>query len=455
MGAVVPIVGAVVGTASAVSSISSQNKQAKAQREAIDAQAANSEANTALRLIEIEKQKLYAQSQTQIDNMARLNAREVQRAQNQLTQAQLDLQIQQAQLQQQTQSQIIGQNRDTQLQQLDVGDFTNQAQGQLTREAARNQFAVGEAKDVISTREGLQSSILSQNQALLDIEKQRSNSIVSANAQQIAAQEQATQILEGLATDFRQLERQQDRALDQQAAVAVQLAAQTGSPNSLSDQALLSANTNELSQDLVEATRQAGRTIGSVNNSLDMQSALREYLIKRANVTSGTQTAVANAQSVLQRESLFNNFSVNQTQRKQQLQQQLAGSNIQQTAQGQVNQIQRTGIQNQASQQQKLLDIQADAIVQTSQVDKNALEILKSAQANKFQLENEMSNLNNRFSDIALNSQKISAQVAGQSELNSLQAQRASITSPGALGTIGAITQGASAIYNGFLSGRS
>lgn len=454
MGAVVPVVGAVVGTVSAVSSISSQNRQAQAQRDAIDAQAANSETSTALRLIEIEKQKLYAQSQTQIDNMARLNAREVQRAQNQLTEQQLNLQIQQAQLEQQAQTEIIGQQRDTQLEQLNVSDFSNEAQAGLSRDAARNQAVIGEARDIIGTRQGLQSSVLAQNQALFDIEQQRANSIVSANAQQIAAQEQATQILNGLATDFRNLERQQDRALDQQAAVAVQLAAQTGSPNSLSDRALLDANTNELSQDLVDATVDAGRTIGSVNRSLDMQSALREYLIKRANVTSGVNTAVTNAQSVLQRESLFDNFRVNQTQREQQLQQSLAGIDIQSTAQGQSNQIARTNVQNQAAQQQGLVDIQANTLANAANVDKNALEILKSAQQNKFRLENEMSSLNNRFSDIALNSQKVSAQVSGQAELNALQAQRASVTSPGALGTIGALAQGASSIYNGFLSNR-
>lgn len=454
MAAAIPVAAAVVGTAATVKSVADQNAAAKRQQEALDAQAQASQQNTALRLLELEKQKIYAQSQMQIDNMARLNAREVQRAEMSLNEQQLRLQEQQLIAEAQAQVEMSKQGLSNQIQGLDVQDFATQQSADLQRGQAQNQSAIQEARNVYNTRSQLQSSVLSQNQSLIDVERNRSNSIIGANAEMIAKQEQAAQILNSLAADYRQANRQQDRQLDQQASIAVQLAAQTGSANSLSDRALLASNLNEIDQDTIDRTVTANRTVDSVNNSVEMQQALQDYLIGRANNDAVVQRSVSNASGVLQREGLFNNFRIDQFANQSQLQNALSGINLnEQTALSQSG-IQREAAQQGAFQQQMLALRDRDIGIRDVHTGLNGLEIARKAQENKFRLENEMSNLNDRFANIALNSQRLSTQVAGEAELNSLNAQRNSITSPGFLGTAGALAQGASSIYNGFLSGR-
>lgn len=71
MGAALPVVGAVVGVAGAVSQYSAQQQQANAQKQSLDQQALIEQHNTRLRLIELERQKLYSNFQFQIDTARR------------------------------------------------------------------------------------------------------------------------------------------------------------------------------------------------------------------------------------------------------------------------------------------------------------------------------------------------------------------------------------------------
>lgn len=454
MGAVIPIVGAVVGTASAVSSISKQNKQAKEQKRAIQAQEEASAANTAMRLEEIERQKLYSKSQIQIDNLARLNAREVERAETRLQQQELALQEQYLNAERQAVEQMTGQDLQNQLGSLDVQGFANQQQGMLASESAQNQFAANQARDSSNTRLSLQGSILNQNQGMLDIERARGNSIIGANQQQIAAQEQATQLLQGVAQQTRQFDRQTDQRLRQQASMAIQLAAQTGSANSLSDQALLMANVNDISQDTQDIRMDSNQQIGNVEQSLAMQGAMRDFQINRANQDAATQGSVNIAQGTLQREGLFDGFSINQFANNAQLQNTLANINLGQQTSSQMQGIQRQDLHNKTYQERLLAELNRTMGQGQIAQERAGMETLQQAQENKYQLENEMANVNERFSELALNSSKVSAEVAGKSELASLQAQRRGVQSPGFLGTAGALASGAAGIYNGFLSGR-
>lgn len=454
MGAAVPVAAAVIGTAATVKSVADQNSAAKRQQEALDAQANASQQNTALRLLELEKQKLYAQSQIQIDNMARLNAREVQRAEMSLNEQQLALQEQQAQAEAQAQILMSNQGLSNNLQGLDIQDFATQESANLQRTQAQNQAAIQERISVDTTRSQLQSSLLSQNQGLIDIQRNRGNTIIGANAEMLAKQEQAAQLMDNLAADFKQADRQRKQQLDQQASLAVQLAAQTGSSNSLSDKALLASNLGEIEQDTIDRQVSGSRTIDNINSSVELQEALQQYLIGRANRDAVTQTAVNTAGGVLQREGLFNNFATDQFATQSQLQNALAGINLNEQTQLGMSGIQREQLHQGAFQEQMLSERDRAMTLGQLGVARNSMELARQAQENKFKLENEMANLNERFANIALNSQRMSAEVAGQAELASLTAQRNSVTSPGFLGTAGALAQGASTIYNGFLSGR-
>jgi len=454
MGAIVPVVGAVVGLASTAKSISNQNKQAQSQRAAIDAQQQASAQNTALRLNEIERQKLFARSQTQIDNLARLNAREVERAETALSRQELALQEQTANAELAIQQQMSQQRLGSQNAQLDLQQFGANQQAQLNRNSAQNAFATTQARQTDNTRLQLQSSVLNQNQSLLDIERQRGNSVIGANQQQIAAQEQATQVLQGVASQARQFDRGVDDALRQQASMAIQLAAATGSANSLSDKALLANNLNDLSQDAQDFRVDANQQIGNVESSLNMQTSMRDYLLRQANQDAATRGAVTLGQGALQREGLFNSFSINQFANQAQLESTLAGINLSSQLGNQGNQLQRSQLSNQEQQTMALAQLDNTTTAGNIQQGRQGLDVLQSAQENKFKLGNEMATVNDRFADMDLNSQRVSAEVAGSSEINSLKAQRNSVQSPGFLGTVGQVASAGAGIYNGFLSNR-
>ena len=71
MGAAVPVVGAVMGVASAVQQVNAAQQQANAQRNALDLQAQIEDTNTKLRLIELQRQKLYSDFNFQIQTASR------------------------------------------------------------------------------------------------------------------------------------------------------------------------------------------------------------------------------------------------------------------------------------------------------------------------------------------------------------------------------------------------
>ncbi len=79
MGAATPVVGSVLGMASAIQQHTAARQQARAQRQAIDHQIKVEEANTRARLLELERQKLYSDFSFQIQSAAR----EIQRVSDQ------------------------------------------------------------------------------------------------------------------------------------------------------------------------------------------------------------------------------------------------------------------------------------------------------------------------------------------------------------------------------------
>lgn len=84
MAVAVGIVGAVVGAASAASSISQQNSAAASQKEALSNQAKLNQQSIALQLYDLERQRLYADQQSQLDQVSRGLSRQVEMQQNQL-----------------------------------------------------------------------------------------------------------------------------------------------------------------------------------------------------------------------------------------------------------------------------------------------------------------------------------------------------------------------------------
>jgi len=121
MGAAVPVVGAVLGVAGAVSQHSAAQQQADAQRSALNQQSAIEAQNTKLRLIELQRQKLYSDFQGQIDTAKREIAKFTD--ENALNQAALmdtinrntqQFGVQQQAIEAQTQNQqLVGQSQET------------------------------------------------------------------------------------------------------------------------------------------------------------------------------------------------------------------------------------------------------------------------------------------------------------------------------------------------------
>ena len=132
MGAAIPVVGAVVGAASTVSQISASKKQAQAQADAIGAQQEATYQNTQLRLIELQRQKQYAQHLATIDDAKRAQVK-----------LQDDAELSVAQLK----DQLVTSSANIQnQQQYGLGNTQNTNQYALANQATQNASVVGNAQ---------------------------------------------------------------------------------------------------------------------------------------------------------------------------------------------------------------------------------------------------------------------------------------------------------------------
>lgn len=468
MAAAVPVVSAVVGTASAVSGIAAQNKQARQQQEALEAQIANSETNTALRLIEIERQKIFAQAQNQINEMSRQNASAVRQAQDAIQEANMNLQAQQNLQNADAATFLNNQQSNTQQAQLNQQGFANQAQNQLAgmqadvglrmqQNQANAQF--GLAQQAAGNDFTNQMSQIQQQQAqgLLNVQQGQNQAILGANQQQLQADQQAAQVLDQLATEFENASRQQTNQLRQQAITQAQLRSQTGSLNSLSDQAFMGNAEGELQLDAMARAAQGSSTIANLNNNLELQDALRRYSINQANRQANTARQNIPLQSQLQRLSLLQQLDDRSTQANIQrdlslqsasVQNALAkrGIDVNRLSQQQAQQLQQQLLTNQQLQQQMLIDMDRLENSYEDNITANTFGMVQQAGKASEALQKEMESLNSQFSEIALNSSAGAAQLAGNAELAALRAQQANVNKPGFLNTLGTLTQGASAI---------
>lgn len=158
MGAAVPVVGAVMGVASAVQQHNAAQQQANAQRQALAQQSLVEQNNTKLRLIELERQKLYSDFNFQIQTASREIAKFADEQQMNLAQQQDEMnrnaqrfQLQSAGVRQRQEALGLDQAAAQ-------GEFQSdmQARGILTAESEQGRQAMMNEANMLAALEGRQ-----------------------------------------------------------------------------------------------------------------------------------------------------------------------------------------------------------------------------------------------------------------------------------------------------------
>lgn len=447
MGAVVPIVGAVAGVAGTVSTINSQNRAASAQADALSAQSQSSKVNLQARLLEIERQRMFAETQSKLDEIGRNQARAFEVNENAIARGQLSLAQQQALLNEQAQEVFRDRKTDTALAGVDQSQTSRQVQTGIAGRQIEGQNASQFLGSQGQFQQDILGNTLGYGQQLYNIEGQREGQILSANQQNISAQQQAAQAFEALSADFETAGRQQDQALRQQAAQQAQLAYQGGNLSS-SDQALLGRNVQDLATDLVSRTKRAGRSVDSISQNAEMQSALRDYLVGTAERNAGLSRDVAGSERTLARTSLFNRRGLEEFSRKEQLQLARLGLRAQNLTASQQEALQRFGIKAGAQNEESLARLAAIEELGGLEMDEAALDLLAAAQENRFDVQKQQQRLNEEFADTALSSQRLTTQAAGAAEQQMIAAQRGAIQRPGFLSSAARLAQAGIGAYD-------
>lgn len=475
MGAALPVVGAATGVVSTLSGLSAQQKQAQAQRDAIDQQKSTVEANTQLRLLELQRQKLYSEYNHQIDEARRMQVMMQDDAELQLARQQDQAAANIGLLQNQS-SFNLGMLQNQQMQQL--AEMQRRNQLQIGQQQLGNQLTIGSSQVDLehqfgkvqldqALQQGLFQAGVREQQGLLDtlgLDRQAADTLYQSGQQarnlESQASRQATQVLEAIVQRLlgqRQQGEQRDRARQQ---VLAQLGV-SGGGYSASDLALASG-------DLEQQISEFANLIASGNFNADLLSqqlgltkeeadALREFgtsmsanLSQQAQSARGLVGAEADYNRLLTSNQYaqqmggldFNrqmgNIALTDAYRLQMLnlQDENALAQIQDNQQYLLNQIGLlSGYQNNA------LDIQS-----TRALNEIGMGTYKSARDIQYGIERASAELNKQFYDTALSSAGAAVRTQAASELASLRAARNSIQSPGLLSYLGAGLQGYEAI---------
>ena len=429
-----------IGVISTVSSVVSQNKAAQRQRDALETSKRASSIQTEQRLLHLQQQRAYTEAQLRIDNMARQQERAIAQTQVGLQEQAIKNQIQQETLN--NQANILATQGE---QALATGQLETQTA--LAQEQLRSQQAL--------QRQGRNFNFLSQNAALelsdaAQFSGQAANlrdQLTSVQNERVNLRGEVAQQLDAIAREF-QVASQQDReALKRRAAMAVSLAA--GQGLSETDKSLLAEQDNAIMRSAIERALQGGRTQELLDQAEKFQLAQLDRT--RDNIIGDFQNnrLLSQANLGLQQGQLVGTNKLADAQ--QAVQNRLGAMQINLPAQ-----LQQLGIDHNAALQMNLNDIGTIRNLQQLGLDQQAIETLKVAQENTFNLGNAQADLNKNFANLALDANRLSVQSAGAAEQASLAAQQQSIRSPGALGVLSGLTQGAGVLAgSGILSGGS
>lgn len=464
MGAAVPIVGAVVGTASAVSQISASNKAAKQQSQALLAQEKSAQSNLALRLQEIERQRLYAQYASQLNELSRLSNLSYQQNEDAMTRQEINMntgmQVQQAlmnenlqYMQGNTQLASLNQQRgqadmnrnmqltaDQQQQRLARGQFGAQELGQQMADAGQlSQFNAQERLQMDSAMNQLIGNFTNQQVAA-------GNQAVQNAAAQAEGMAQFRELGQAAEVEGRQLRTQEAQA--RQGLSARGFAGQSMSDRRVADQLQNEGIRNALQRQQIlnegRSTLQANRELGDALVGFSRNESQRALV----QGTRQTLTGQAINRAGLNQQLALNAYGRDVGRTGFEAEQELGSflSNYGYQA-GVLADAQNAAIQqNQVWQANELAKGQSEyAILQAvldAGLEHQAMDILQQARVQNHQLQNAAAALNQTFTDEAFSQQAFSTVNSGNAQIAALQAQRGSISSPGLLGYAGALAQG-------------
>jgi hypothetical protein len=460
---------------STLSGLSAQQKQAKAQRDALDQQKSSSEANTQLRLIELQRQKMYSEYNYMIDEARRRQVMMQDDAELQLARQQDIAAANLGNLQNQS-SFALGQQRN-QMQQ-NLANLQNRNQFQIGQQQLGNQRTIGQGLQNVGYEQQRGQLDLGLQQNLFGLDAQRQQQYIESlnldrqaadtefqsgqQARNIEGQQnqQAASVLNTLAGRFLE----QRRGGEQRGRARAQLQAQLGMSGgglSSSDNSLMDADINQMLDEfsgLIAAGNfnadLVAKRLGLSEQEAQQVRQLGEVMATSQRQQAGGQRGLADAYSQLGKTTTRGQYDTA-----------LGGLNFERTLNNQAindqyrlgmlemqDQNALTGIEN--AEQYLLNNIGLTSAYQNNRLDINSARALneigmgtyKSARDIQYGIERASAELNKQFYDTALSSAGASVRTQAAAELANLRAARNSIQSPGLLSYLGAGLQGYQAI---------
>lgn len=472
MGAAVGIASTVISAGGTIAGITAQKRQEQAQQDAIITQQQQSEANLSLRTQEIERQKLFTEFQTQVDRVNRESQRVFNEFENFAAEQQFKQQEQQL-LQQQNEQSLLNQ-RGSDLQQYQTNDQLRQTQQQLeSRQILENiqgatqaaqlgsqdlsaalQRQLGQSaldRQSLGEQTRFQSTQLQNQRAGVEgqaaVGRNTQQELLGLTQQNMGQQGQISGALEQIQNELMSsVSTQRDQA-KAQALARVQLMGGATAGMSASDLALLNEQLDTEQTDFARNTSRSQRLIDQLSQDSQFASNLESQLAQASQLRGMaqslgivSQTGTAEAQNLIQ--NLVNSGQIADADKQQaiQLQNQLAQSGYGRAQLDATQGLSSADIQNQGLssqrqsglssglthidniQQQLGISQQAAAALSDLGLSRGAQGLLASEQTNRLDLQNVSSNINQAFSEQALQAQLIGTQSAGASEKAALAA---------------------------------
>lgn len=437
MAVAVGIVGAVVGAASAASSISQQNSAAASQKEALSNQAKLNQQSIALQLYDLERQRLYADQQSQLDQVSRGLSRQVEMQQNQLQRNELVQQGRQSGAEYDVQrqlnrSQLQQQTAQNQVQYDQQGRVIQGQLGQVGAQANAQQLNFGGQMAGIDANQMTESANLQAQRQQADSTTRaagiQSNYALGQQQGEIAGQ--AEQAGKQLSQNMGQLE-------------GARAAAYGQGGLSTASQALLNRNMAEAVVGQQTFNQEANRQTQLLDQQQRLEETVRNNTLERNQAQEDFGQAVLDEQSGRQRNVLSGNYAIDRMLNQNARQ----GLNIQNQERGYGRDLANAVARGEFNNSNASAELARNVGQRDRNEARQSLNIDRQVTRNQFNLGEAQSRLQQQFFDTALTTQRLSTSLAGQEQLNALRAQRGAIQSPGALGMLGALAQGGANIY--------
>lgn len=438
MGAALFPIAAGLGILETATSIIGQNRAAQAQRDALELSKDAAALQTQQRLLAIEQKKQFVEGQLRLDNLARQQEQAIAVNQLGMQEQAINLQLQQEALNNQANVGLIqGQ------QARDTGQLNNQFFVQQQQIAARDALE----------RQGRDLNFVTSNAALeLSNESQLAgqtadlrNNLAAIDNRNIEVKSAVANQLDELAQEFQTASAAQRENLRNKAIAAVQLS--TGTELSQSDRALLAEQESAMIRNMVEGALRGGRSRDLIREAEKFQ--LAELQNQRNNAIGDFQNTrlLSDANFGVRRGQIMGENKVRATQAD--VQNRLANADISLN-----RQLAQLGIDHNAALQLNLNDVNTQRQLAQLGLDQAAIDVLRTAQANSFELGNAQADLNKNFANLALDANRLSVQSAGAAERANISAQQQAIRSPGALGFLSGMAGGLGQLAGtGILSG--